>query len=150
MRYVYPAIFTQEEVVGRGTVFTVVFPDLLGCITEGGSLPEAIEMAREALAGCISAMQQRSEALPAATPLSAIACEDGFVSLVDLDMFAYRCKTENRAVKRTVSLPLWLDTMAQDAGLNFSQTFQDALKERLGARHQQTAAAPAPPAGDSI
>jgi predicted RNase H-like HicB family nuclease len=132
MRYVYPAVFTGETVKARGMVYTVVFPDIPGCITEGESLTEAIEMAREALAGCIIAMQQRDEEIPAASPLDAIHCEDGFVSLVDLDMFEYKRKTENRAVKRTVSLPLWLDTMAHDAGLNFSQTFQDALKERLG------------------
>ena len=132
MKYVYPAVFTEEIVAGRGSVYTVVFPDILGCITEGESLFDVIEMAREALAGCICSMQQRNEAIPAASPLEAVHCEDGFVSLIDLDMYEYKCKTENRAVNRTVSLPLWLDTMAQDAGLNFSQTIQDALKERLG------------------
>ena len=89
-------------------------------------------MAREALAGCICSMQQRNEAIPAASPLEAVHCKGGFVSLIDLDMFEYKRKTENRAVKRTVILPLWLDTMAHDAGLNFSQTIQDALKEHLG------------------
>ena len=132
MKYVYPAIFTEEKITGRGLVYTVIFPDILGCVTEGDTLPEAIEMAREALAGCIGAIQKRREAIPAATPLEAVDFEKGFVSLIDLDMTEYKRKTEKRAVKRTVSLPLWLDTMAQDAGLNFSQTIQDALKERLG------------------
>ncbi|MCL1875147.1 MAG: type II toxin-antitoxin system HicB family antitoxin [Synergistaceae bacterium] len=132
MKYVYPAVFTEEYVAERGTVFTVVFPDVLGCVTEGDSLSGAIEMAREALAGCICSMQQRNEAIPVASPLEDVQCKDGFVSLIDLDMFEYKRKTENRAIKRTVSLPLWLDTMAQNAGLNFSQTIQDALKERLG------------------
>ena len=132
MKYVYPAVFTAEAVVGRGSVYTVVFPDIRGCITEGDSLSEVIEMAREALAGCICSMQQRNEVVPDASSLEAVQSRDGFVSLIDLDMFEYKRKTENRAVKRTVSLPLWLDTMAQDAGLNFSQTIQDALKERLG------------------
>lgn len=132
MKYIYPAVFTEEYVTGRGSVFTVVFPDMLGCVTEGDSLSDAIEMAREALAGCICSMQQRNEAIPDASPLEAVQFDDGFVSLIDLDMFEYKRKTENKAVKRTVSLPLWLDTMAQHAGLNFSQTIQDALKERLG------------------
>jgi len=132
MRYAYPAVFTKETVTDRGAVYTVIFPDIPGCITEGDSLTEAIEMAREALAGCINAMQYRNEEIPDASPLETLHCKDGFISLVDLDLFEYKRKTGNRAVKRTVSLPLWLDTMAQDAGLNFSQTFQEALKERLG------------------
>ena len=134
MKYVYPAVFTEEAVASRGSVYTVIFPDILGCVTEGDSLSEVIEMAREALAGCICSMQQRNEVIPAASSLETVQCKDGFVSLVDLDMFEYKRKTDNRAVKRTVSLPLWLDTLAQNAGLNFSQTFQDALKERLGVR----------------
>jgi len=132
MRYVYPAVFTSETVADRGTVYTVVFPDVPGCVTEGDSLTEAIKMAREALSGCIGAMQQRNEEIPVASPLEAIHYDDGFISLIDVDMLEYKRKTESMAVKRTVSLPLWLDTMAQNAGLNFSQTFQDALKERLG------------------
>ena len=135
MRYVYPAIFTEEE-LSRGTVYTVVFPDILGCITEGDSLPEAIELARDALAGCLAAMEQRKETMPAATPLDEVQCSQGFVSLIDLDLADYQRRVENRAVKRTVSLPKWLDTMAQDAGLSFSQTIQEALKERLGISQQ--------------
>jgi predicted RNase H-like HicB family nuclease len=132
MRYVYPAIFTKEDVSGRGPVFTVEFPDLLGCVTESDSLDGAIEMAREALAGCISVMLNQSETIPDATALNSVQCDGGFVSLVDLDMVEYRRKTDRKAITRTVSLPKWLDTMAQDAGVNFSQTLQDSLKERLG------------------
>jgi predicted RNase H-like HicB family nuclease len=132
MRYAYPAIFSKEEVKNRGTVYTVVFPDIPGCVTEGDSIPEAIEMAREALAGCLLVMQDYKEPIPAATELNALHPDDGFVSLVDLDMEEYKRKAQTKAVTRTVSLPQWLDTMARDAGLNFSQTFQDAIKERLG------------------
>ncbi len=132
MRYAYPAIFTEEEVENRGKVYIVEFPDLPGCVTEGESIPNAIEMAREALAGCIRSMQERRETIPEATPLGAVRADNGFASLIDLDMLEYKRKTESRAVKRTVSLPQWLDAMAQDAGLNFSQTIQEALKERLG------------------
>ena len=84
IRYVYPAVFTKEEVIGRSTVFRVFFPDLPGCITEGESIPNAVEMAREALSGFISAMQERSETIPVATPLDSVQCGDSFVSLVDL------------------------------------------------------------------
>lgn len=134
MQYVYPAIFVAEQVAGRGAVYTVSFPDIPGCVTEGDSVAAAMEMAREALAGCILSMQVRGETLPEPSALDDIAHEGDFTSLIDLDMLEYRRKTDSRAVKRTVSLPRWLDALAQDAGLNFSQTFQDALKERLGVR----------------
>ena len=86
MQYAYPAIFTPEQVAGRGTVYTVEIPDILGCVTEGESIPTAIEMAREALAGCITAMLHRGEPIPAPSDIHAVCCGDGFVSLVDVDI----------------------------------------------------------------
>jgi predicted RNase H-like HicB family nuclease len=132
VKYAYPAVFTKEDDENLGTIYNVAFPDIPGCLTYGDSIPAAIEMAREALAGCLLVMQESKEAIPSASPVDTIHLEDGFISLVDLDMLEYRRKTETRAVKRTVSLPKWLDAMAQDAGVNFSQTIQDALKEQLG------------------
>jgi predicted RNase H-like HicB family nuclease len=132
VKYAYPAVFTREDNEKLGTVYNVAFPDIPGCLTYGDSIPDAIEMAREALAGCLIVMQESKEAIPSASLMDVIHPEDGFVSLVDLDMLEYRRKTETKAIKRTVSLPQWLDAMAQDAGLNFSQTIQDALKEQLG------------------
>jgi predicted RNase H-like HicB family nuclease len=132
VKYAYPAVFTKEDDKKRGIVYNVAFPDIPGCFTYGDSIPDAIEMAREALAGCLIVMQEGKEAIPPASPVDIIHLEDGFVSLVDLDMMEYRRKTETNAVRRTVSLPKWLDAMAQDAGVNFSQTIQDALKEKLG------------------
>jgi predicted RNase H-like HicB family nuclease len=132
MKYAYPAIFTKEDNGLLGTVYNVEFPDIPGCLTYGQSIPDAIEMAREALAGCLIVMQEGKESIPDASQLDAVHAKDGFVSLVDLDMIEYKRKTQNKAITRTVSLPQWLDVMARDAGLNFSQTIQDALKERLG------------------
>ena len=85
MQYIYPAIFTKEEHESLGTVYNVEFPDLLGCLTFGKSIPEAIKMAREALAGCIGAMQDRNETIPDATPFNSVQCNDGFVKLIELD-----------------------------------------------------------------
>jgi predicted RNase H-like HicB family nuclease len=136
VRYAYPAIFTAKEVEGRGQVYTVEFPDMPDCITEGESILHAIEMAREALAECILAMQKRREAIPNPTPIEAVSHKSGFVSIVDLDMLEYKRKTDNRAIRRTVSLPRWLDVMAQDAGVNFSKLIQAALKEELGIQQQ--------------
>ena len=132
MKYAYPAVFTEEKNEKLGTVYNVEFPDIPGCFTFGASIPEAMEMAREALAGCLTVMQDDRDPIPAASLVGAVRHDEGFVSLIDLDMAEYRRKTDAKAVRRTVSLPQWLDAMAQDAGLNFSQTFQDALKNRLG------------------
>jgi len=131
MQYVYPAVFIPEE-TESGIVYNVGYPDIPGCLTFGESISNAIEMAREALAGCLTVMQQQNDPIPVPSPVASIHCTEGFVSLIDLDMEEYRKRTEKRAVKRTVSLPQWLDSMAQEAGINFSQTIQEAIKERLG------------------
>ena len=132
MKCAYPAIFTPEEVSGRGTVYIVEFPDVLGCATEGESLPEAIAMAREALAGCLLAIKQSKEDIPAPSDIAFLSHEQGqFISIVDVDLNAYLRKREKKAVIKAVSLPQWLDVMAEEAGISYSQTLQKALKKEL-------------------
>lgn len=86
MRYAYPAIFTEEQTESRGKVYTVEFPDILGCVTEGESIPDAIEMAREALTGCIISMQTRNEPIPEATLLRDVRCNGGSVHLIEIGL----------------------------------------------------------------
>jgi predicted RNase H-like HicB family nuclease len=82
MKYAFPAIFTEEDVIDRGKVYTVEFPDILGCITEGESIPHAMEMAREALTGCLLVMREYRETIPEPTPLEAVHHDTGFVKCV--------------------------------------------------------------------
>lgn len=127
--YVYPAIFQPETVGG----YSVAFPDLPGCFTEGDSLEEAITMARDALGLYLYSLEEDSEPIPPASSLDTVRTElGGFVSLIDIDMLAYCQKYDNRAVKKTLTIPAWLNTMAEADNVNFSQTLQAALKERLG------------------
>lgn len=134
MVYIFPAIFTPDNVEERGVVYTVDVPDIPGCVTEGESIEEAISMAREALAGCILAMKQSGEEIPAATGYRdvKITLDGEFVTLIDVDLNDYLRKKETKSVIKTVSLPQWLAIMAEEAGISYSQALQEALKDRLG------------------
>jgi antitoxin HicB len=132
--YIYPAIFTPDTVQERGIVYTVEIPDIPGCITEGDSIPEAMTMAREALAGCILAIKQAGEEIPAPSKYNEIktASKEEFTTLIDVDLNEYLRKKETKSIIKTVSLPQWLAVMAEEAGLSYSQVLQESLKERLG------------------
>ncbi|HAG68876.1 MAG TPA: HicB family protein [Lachnospiraceae bacterium] len=129
MKLVYIAIFENCEEGG----YSVSFPDLPGCFTEGDTLEEAMEMAQEAACGWICGEVEDGREIPEATPRENIQeVEDGFVNLIMLDLDDYRHKHGNRAVKKTLTIPEWLNTRAVEAGINFSQVLQEALKEKLG------------------
>lgn len=125
MKYVYPAIFIQE-----GTDYNVQVPDLPGCVTFGRNLPDAIQMARDAMSMWLCDAEDNMEIIP--VPSSHVVCEDGgFINLIDCDTDAYRRENDNRAVKKTLSIPSWLNAKAERAGVNFSQVLQDGLKQKL-------------------
>ncbi len=127
-KYVYPAIFVPEE---KG-MFSVFFPDIEGCTTCGNDLPHAMEMAEDALSLMLYDMEEEGGRIPAATQLRDVATEgSAFASYISADTFEYRKKFNNRAVKKTLSIPSWLNDSAIAAGLNFSQVLQDALKQQL-------------------
>ena len=128
MKYIYPAVFTPEE-----SGFSVRFPDVDGCFTDGETLEEAMDMANDALCLMLYDMEQRGQAIPNATPVNSVAHTDPqFVSLISCDTDWYRRYFDSKAVKKTLSIPSWLNDMAERAGINFSGTLQDALKSRLG------------------
>lgn len=123
MDYIYPAIFEQNE----DNSYTITFPDLPGCISEGKSLSNAIYMAHNALSHWIDYLVSEKESIPSASDIRAIKPElNQFVNLIRVDL------QDNRAVRRTVSIPGWLDIKASEAGISLSKVLQDALKDRLG------------------
>lgn len=127
-KYVYPAIFTPE---GQG--YTVRFPDLECCYTEGDSLAEAVEMARDVLCHSLYNLETQHKPIPLPTDLSAIAVPEGsFVSLVDADTMEYRRFYESRSVKKTLTIPSWLNSLAEEQHVNFSGLLQEALRQHLG------------------
>ncbi|MCR4436176.1 MAG: type II toxin-antitoxin system HicB family antitoxin [Clostridiales bacterium] len=133
-RYVYPAIF-QAEVVGG---YSVTFPDLLGCCTEGETLEQAIEMARDALGLYLYSLEEEKEPAPMPSKPDQVKTGPGqFVTLIDIDMLTYRQKHDKRAVKKTLTIPAWLNTIAENRNINFSQILQNALIEHLDLKDSQ-------------
>ncbi len=129
-KYVYPAIFTPEEDGG----YSIRFPDVPNCFTGAETLDGAMEMANDVLCLMLYDMEQANTEIPAASTVAQIQSQTvgaEFVSLVVCDTLAYRRFYDNKAVKKTLSIPSWLNDMAERAGINFSATLQDALKRQL-------------------
>jgi len=128
MKYVYPAIFTPFD---EGEGYTVLVPDLPGCVTEGDSLAEAIEMGIDAASGWILSEIEEGNTYPAPSSLSEVDIpNDGsFANLLVLDMDAYAEQYGSKAVRRNITIPAWLDTFAQKRNLSLSRVIQDRLFE---------------------
>lgn len=127
MKYVYPVIFTPLP----SGEYDVRIPDLPGCITCGKDLADAIEMAQDAAAMWLSDAEDNQELIPLPSE-NLTADSPKFVNYVVADTDVYRRENDNRAVKKTLTIPNWLNTKGEKAGVNFSQILQDALKDRLG------------------
>lgn len=130
MKLVYPAIFNLEE---DGT-YSVEVPDLKGCITQGETLDEAIQMAEDAALGWLLTAVEDMEDLPKPSNINNIKLEseNSFTSLLLLDLTTYSQKYgERKSIKKTLSIPVWLNERAEKCGVNFSKILQDALFEKI-------------------
>ena len=125
MKLIYPAIFTPcEEKDG----FTVVVPDLPGCVTEGNSLINAIDMGTDAACGWILGELEDGNAIPSPTPYEMVQADsDSIVNMLVLDMDSYAEKYGDKAVRKNITIPAWLNTYGETHNLNFSKVLQDAL-----------------------
>lgn len=129
MKIVYPAILEPED-----GLYNVSFPDLPHCYTCGDDLADALAMGADALAGYLDLCEERGEQVPPPSDLAAVSAPVGCLCvpiLADLD--AWRRAHSTKAVKKTLTIPQWLNTAAENRGVNFSQVLQDALKKQLGA-----------------
>jgi predicted RNase H-like HicB family nuclease len=128
-KLVYPAILYPFE-VGEG--YTVEVPDLPGCISQGDSLADAIEMAIDAASGWIlDELEDGNELIKASTIEKIVPDEGGFVQYLVLDMDTYTEKHGNRAVRKNLTIPSWLNTLAEKQNINFSEVLKDALADKL-------------------
>ncbi|MCC8130812.1 MAG: type II toxin-antitoxin system HicB family antitoxin [Ruminococcus sp.] len=126
MKNTYPIVLTPDE-----GGYLVYIPDF-EINTEGDSLTEAIEMARDAIGLMGIDMEDDRKPLPTPSEIWAVECEeDDIVTLVDVDFSEYRRKNDMRSVRRNVTLPSWLDYEAEKSGLNVSAILQKALKTEL-------------------
>ena len=126
MTVVYPVVFTKLD-----DGYMAYVPDL-ECNTQGDDLAEAIVMSRDAIGLMCMDMQDDQKPLPEPSdPTSIQTAANEIVSLVDVDVDAYRRAHNQRTVRRNVSLPCWLNEQADRAGVNVSAILQAALKREL-------------------
>ncbi len=125
MKLVYPAVFTPcKESPG----YTVEVPDLPGCISEGQTLLDAIDMGSDAASGWILDEMEDGKEYPAPSDYSEVTCPPGsFVNLLVLDMDSYAEKYGSKSVRKNITVPAWLNTYGEKNNINFSKVLQDAL-----------------------
>lgn len=130
---------TQQKVESG---YSVIFPDLNWLATCGETLGEALSMAVDCLAGYLFICQKENEQIPVPSAmecidLAGIAKEldteqsESFVNMVTVDVGEYSKTHFEKSVKKTLTIPTWLNAAALEQNINFSQVLQDALKEKL-------------------
>ncbi|MBQ7661141.1 MAG: type II toxin-antitoxin system HicB family antitoxin [Clostridia bacterium] len=124
----YPVVFHKEDDGG----YSVSVPDIPGCNSQGDSLSEAYEMAFDAIGLCISDMVDSKGKIPVPSAPDEIKLDSGdTLVLVEFDFDRYCQKYNVKSVKKTLTIPAWLNTMAENSNINFSSVLQDALKNAL-------------------
>ncbi|MCC8074625.1 MAG: type II toxin-antitoxin system HicB family antitoxin [Clostridiales bacterium] len=126
-RYIFPAIMNYAD-----DGISVSFPDLPGCLTCAHDTETALTRAKEALGLYLYDSEQCGEAIPEPSDIPDLALGEGDIpTLVDVFMPSIRDRINNRTVKKTLTIPAWLNREAEAAGVNFSQVLQDGLKRYL-------------------
>lgn len=124
MKVVYPAILHRED-----GAYWIEFPDLEGCQSFGDTLMEIMDNAKEALTGYCLTLIEEQRKLPAASDLDAIEREDGDgIVVIEANL-----KDATKSVKKTLTIPAWLNAAAESRNINFSETLQNALVALINA-----------------
>ena len=126
MKLTYPACF--YPCIEKKGGYTVEVPDLPGCVSEGDTLADAILMATDAASGWVLDELEDGKTAPIASSISDIVPDEGgFVNMLVLDMDQYAEKYGDKAVRKNLTIPAWLNTFAEANHINFSQVLQDSL-----------------------
>ena len=126
--YLYAAILSYDD-----DGISIEFPDIPGCFSCADTTEEAAKNAREALGLHLWGMEKDNDELPTPTDISLLKLEAKQVPLlVEAFMPPIRERQNNRFVKKTLSIPAWLNAEAERVGVNFSQLLQTSLKEHIG------------------
>lgn len=126
--YAYPALFYYDD-----DGISIEFPDLPGCLPCAEDTEEAFRNAKEALGLHLFGMEQDKEPIPAPTSVNELHPDsDATVAMIEVFMPSIRDRVKNRTVKKTLTIPAWLNYEAEQANVNFSQLLQDSLKQYLG------------------
>ncbi|MFW5433114.1 type II toxin-antitoxin system HicB family antitoxin [Paenibacillus apiarius] len=127
-RYIFPAIFNYAD-----DGISVEFPDLPGALTCGDTEEEAFNMAKECIALHLYSMEQDGDDIPEPTRALSVEHESNqTIVLIDVWMPPFRDYMAEKAVKKTLTIPKWLNDAAEEANVNFSRILQDGLKSYLG------------------
>lgn len=142
MLSIYPACFFKEE-----NGYSVIFPDLNWLATQGDTIEEAMEMAVECLAGYLHTCQMEGDAIPTPSKMSDInpaavskqiapdePLGEAFVNMVSVDVKAYAKQHFEKSVRKTLTIPAWLNAAALEMDINFSQVLQEALLAKVKSR----------------
>ena len=133
----YPACFIKED-----NGYSVIFPDLDNLATCGQTLDEAIVMAVDCLAGYLYWLDQDGEVAPTPSAIDKldtaeiankleVSSNEAFINIVTVDVAEYAKAHFEKSVKKTLTIPAWLNKAALEQNINFSQVLQDALKAHL-------------------
>ena len=140
MLSVYPACFFKEP-----NGYSVIFPDLNWLATCGDTLEDTLTMAVDCLAGYLYSCQKEGEQLPSPSQLTDIniteitkeldlETTEAFVNMVSVDVAIYAKEHFEKSVKKTLTIPAWLNNAALEQGINFSQVLQEALLAKIQTR----------------
>ena len=124
--YTYAAAFTREDDGG----YSIRFPQLDGCFTQGDTLESALDNAREAMSLHLYGMEEDGEEIPTPELMPQVEAGESIV-LISAWMTPFREQMRSQSVKKTLTIPAWLNAAAEEAGVNFSQVLQNALKDVL-------------------
>ena len=127
MKYAYPIILTPDD--GK---ISVSVPDLPGCFTFGNDNVEALLAAKDAIEMWLWDAENKKESIPKASDILELP-ENEIITLIVADTDEYRRRHDGRAVKKTLTIPAWLNTKAEEANAPFSQILQEGLKRYLNA-----------------
>ena len=128
-KYYYPAVF-QKETDG----FSVWLPDVPGCVSQGDTFEDAVDNIKDAFGLFVEEEKANGVAIPAASLPGDIRIEaEQFVVLVEFDWAEYLRKNDTRTVKKTLTIPAWLNALAEEQHINFSGVLKSALIEKLHA-----------------
>ena len=112
--------------------YNIYFPDLPGCIASGEDIPQAVNQAKGALELHLWGMEQDDEVIPVPEYRDMHIAANETICFIDVNMFGIRAKMDNRSVKKTLSIPWYLNELAEKKKINFSQLLQSALRAQLG------------------
>lgn len=128
MKYVYPALFAKED-----ESILVTFPDLEDTFTDGATMQEAFDNAEDVLNLMLWNREEEKADIPLpSSPEEIIVPQGTMLVMIKADTLAYRKLHDQKTIRRSITLPSWLDTIAREHNINFSQLMQNAIRRECG------------------